>query len=295
MSKQPSIAVITSTIGRKTLEQCLQSVQNQRYACQHYVFVDGKQYATRIHYLEKKYPNVIFTYLPMNTGADGWTNSSINAIAPFLVKEDVLCYLDDDNWYDENHSEIIARAFRSQSILMAFTLRRFIAAESGEFLCNDDSESLGFWRTEETLRQYNVELGGKILTLEKANLGGFHIDTNCLAVSKQIAQAFAASWVVDKRNDRHFIQLFFQQGLPCLCTGSITVNYRFDFISQFALINQALNETHLTPDDFYLIQKSILQAENHEIGESLGRPWRIPHLWAKRQLIPLTPDFAHEK
>jgi len=100
-----TVAVITSTIGRSHLERAILSVQKQTYPCKHYVFVDGEQFAKDAKQILDKYPHVIATYLPMNTGANGWTNSSINAIAPFLVKEDVICYLDDDNWYEANHVE----------------------------------------------------------------------------------------------------------------------------------------------------------------------------------------------
>ncbi|VEI46842.1 glycosyltransferase [Actinobacillus equuli] len=84
----PSVAIITSTIGRPHLERAILSVQQQSYTnCKHYVFVDGEQFFTNAKTIVEKYPHVVVTYLPMNTGANGWTNSSINAIAPFWLKK----------------------------------------------------------------------------------------------------------------------------------------------------------------------------------------------------------------
>ena len=65
---QPSVAIITSTIGRAELEQTILSVQNQSYSCKHYVFVDGEIFWHKAKAILDKYPNVIPIYLPMNTG-----------------------------------------------------------------------------------------------------------------------------------------------------------------------------------------------------------------------------------
>jgi len=89
-----------------------------------------------------KYPHVIATYLPMNTGANGWTNSSINAIAPFLVKEDVICYLDDDNWYEANHVENSLKVLNETGADYVFALRNLYDAQE-EFVCQDLLESIG--------------------------------------------------------------------------------------------------------------------------------------------------------
>ncbi|MBV6529456.1 glycosyltransferase, partial [Ursidibacter maritimus] len=139
-----SVAVITSTIGRSDLERAILSVRQQSYPCKHYVFVDGKQYHQQAKTILDKYPEVIVTYLPMNTGANGWTNSSINAIAPFLVKEDVICYLDDDNWYEPNHVESGVKLLQNEEYDYAYSLRNLYTLD-GEFLSPDSIESIGFY------------------------------------------------------------------------------------------------------------------------------------------------------
>lgn len=94
-TNQLTVAVITATIGRDELERTIESIKNQSYPCKHYIFVDGEDFRYKAKTILDKYPDVIPIYLPMNTGKNQMFNSSINAIAPFLVSEDIICYLDD--------------------------------------------------------------------------------------------------------------------------------------------------------------------------------------------------------
>ncbi|WLF83411.1 hypothetical protein [Moraxella sp. ZY210820] len=57
------------------------------------------------------YSNIEVIYLPMNTGGTSkkLLNSAINSAATFLVEEDIICYLDDDNWYDLHHVEYLVQ------------------------------------------------------------------------------------------------------------------------------------------------------------------------------------------
>lgn len=99
MNKQNSktVAVVTSTIGRPELALAIESVQNQTYPCKHYVFVDGNIFWDKAKSILEQFPDVIPIYLPMNTGKNRILNGAINAAAAFLVEEDIICYLDDDN------------------------------------------------------------------------------------------------------------------------------------------------------------------------------------------------------
>lgn len=72
----------------------------------------------------------------MNTGANGWTNSAINAIAPYLVKEPVICYLDDDNWFTPTHVEACIKTLHEQQADYVYAFRSFYS-EVGEYLCPD--------------------------------------------------------------------------------------------------------------------------------------------------------------
>lgn len=223
--KPKTVAVITSTIGRAELERAIVSVQQQTYPCKHYVFVDGEQYFDKVKALalQEKYPNVIFTFLPMNTGAGGWTNSSINAIAPFLVKEDILCYLDDDNWYEHHHIQSIIDGFNSYAdVEVVYNLRRLMK-EDGEFLCNDNVESLGFWGFKKIV--YNVSFNKVDEILHSYIHRTGHVDTNCIAMTKQVAQELSPFWIKAKNNDYMVFQQCLKQKKVMVSTGQRTVNY----------------------------------------------------------------------
>lgn len=125
MSK--TVAVITSSIGRPELTKAISSVKQQTYPCKHYIFVDGAQFEEQVRAIVGSDPDLVVTYLPMNTGANGWVNSSINAIAPFfLVKEYIICYLDDDNWYEPNHIEVVVNALEKNKADFTYSLRNFV-------------------------------------------------------------------------------------------------------------------------------------------------------------------------
>ncbi|MDK4683680.1 glycosyltransferase [Kingella negevensis] len=64
----PTVAIITATIGRAELERAIQSVAAQTHPCTHYVFVDGKQHAAAARPILERYPHVKAVYLPVNTG-----------------------------------------------------------------------------------------------------------------------------------------------------------------------------------------------------------------------------------
>ena len=98
-----TVAVVTSTIGRPELALAIKSVQNQTYPCKHYIFIDGNMFWDKAKSMLAQFPNVVPIYLPMNTGKNRILNGAINAAAAFLVEEDIICYLDDDNQLREDH------------------------------------------------------------------------------------------------------------------------------------------------------------------------------------------------
>ncbi|WP_370692246.1 glycosyltransferase [Moraxella sp. ZY210820] len=267
-------------MGRAELERAILSVQQQQYPCKHYVFVDGKQYFDKIQALEEKYPDVIFTYLPMNTGANGWTNSYINTIAPFLIKEDIICYLDDDNWYQPEHTQVIANAFTQYEIDVAYTLRCFMT-EQGEYICDDNSESLGFYHFEEfgceiTFNNYHRRIGLKVHR-------GFLVDTNCLAMTIQTARELAHYWTYSQQNDAYVWQQCLQQKKSIMATAQYTVNYVVNIKSYLLQIfyDDFEVQDHQKVEFFH----KILKAWNQNV---LDRPetkgWHIPSLYIDGKL-----------
>lgn len=289
-----SIAVVTSTIGRAELEDAILSVKAQIYPCHHYVFVDGKIHAEKVKPLEQKYPDVVFTYLPISTGENGWTNSYINAMSAFVIKEDIICYLDDDNWYEPNHTSVIATAFHEQNIDVAFTYRKLFEPKTKTFICNDNSESTGFWKFSECAFKHEVTFNDRTFILQDILHNGFHVDTNCLALSKETAQQFAAEWVKHKRNDRYLTNTLFNADLSVLSTGKITVNYNCDLIKQlnigdeiYALFNVDKNNEEQT----FSFLSNCMRSLNEAAGELFGYPWIHPYLFKNKELQRVEMNF----
>ncbi|WGE45728.1 glycosyltransferase family 2 protein [Actinobacillus equuli] len=229
----PSVAIITSTIGRPHLERAILSVQQQSYTnCKHYVFVDGEQFFTNAKTIVEKYPHVVVTYLPMNTGANGWTNSSINAIAPFLVKEDLVCYLDDDNWYEPNHVENCVRQLTAHQYDYVYSMRNFMNVETGKFICQDTFESVGKYHKmvgDIDVSSDALGISGTIC-LERKN----HIDTNCYCLKREVAIKASQYWYSGECNDNNVSNwLLSSNEYRGDCTHTFCVNYALD-VKRFA-------------------------------------------------------------
>ncbi len=96
------VAVVTPTIASKHLKQCIDSVNKQTYKdITHYIFVDGCQYEPEARKILKQSPKTKMIELEENVGK-GWYGHRVYAACSFLVNADVICYLDEDNWYEPN-------------------------------------------------------------------------------------------------------------------------------------------------------------------------------------------------
>lgn len=278
--QQPSVAVITPSIGRASLRKTIESVQGQSYPCQHYVFVDGQNYHQAVQEIVKDYPDVIVTYLPMNTGANGMCNSVVNAVAPFLVTEDIICYLDDDNWIDEHHVRYLVDDLVKYQADYAYNLRYFVNHQ-GEIICEDNMYNLGFWRFDKiesvvNFDTFKMQFG---LVLHQ----GYLIDTNSYAIRRELAQKLAIVWVEDGRvNDQNITATLLASDKVGICTGQRTVYY---VIESQKLINisedlRALyRQHHLGEDeDLEYVRVKILQDLDEHIYQQYQQqnkmlPW----------------------
>jgi glycosyltransferase involved in cell wall biosynthesis len=98
------VAVVTPTIGSIHLSQCLQSVDEQTYEdLTHYVFIDGeKEHGDKVWHQLEGATRVKTIRLEENVGK-GWYGHRVYAACSFLVNADIICYLDEDNWFDPCH------------------------------------------------------------------------------------------------------------------------------------------------------------------------------------------------
>lgn len=136
------VCVITPTIGKDGLVKAMRSVNQQTYKnITHLVVADGKEYLDRIVNLD--YDNLVITSVPFNTGGNGFYGHRILASYPHLVNHDYILFLDDDNWWDENHVVSLVDLCEEKNLDFAHSLRKVYI--DNEYLADDCCEAIGRW------------------------------------------------------------------------------------------------------------------------------------------------------
>lgn len=201
------VAVVTPTIGAKTLSECVQSVENQTYEdLVHYIFLDGKEYENKIWHQLEDATKVKTIRLEENVGK-GWYGHRVYAACGFLVNADVICYLDEDNWLEPNHVEKLVEKIKAGAD-WAYSLRK-IVDKDGEFVCEDNCESLGKWPVYFNKDQY-------------------HIDTSSFMVKRDVAIRVGQTWYGQWGADRQFFGTLKQYFPNFACSKEYSLNYRLD-------------------------------------------------------------------
>ncbi len=141
---EPSVAVITCTTGRNTLLESLNSIFNQTHKnIQHYIVTDAAMDEAAFNHMRASHatPNRHFARWPTKVGGEGWECRRLwSAIAP-LVNEDLVCFLNDDDWFEPQHIESLVNVIKS-GFDWGYAFRK-IYNEDGTYLCDDICESLG--------------------------------------------------------------------------------------------------------------------------------------------------------
>ena len=197
-----SVAVVTSTQGRSTITKAIQSVKDQTRKATHYVFIHGAEYS------DKTVPHLaddtVAVHLPRANGGGGYGMAPVFALAPFAITEDVICYLDDDNWYEPDHIESLVEMIEKHDLGWAYSYRKIVDNE-GNFICEDNCESLG-------------------MQLNSANQ--YLVDNSCYVVRTNVARRHSHAWYVPVVSDRSFQHELMRAGLSVGTTGKHSVNYR---------------------------------------------------------------------
>lgn len=204
------VAVVTPTIGAKTLTRCIESVQNQTYEnLTHYIFLDGQECYEKVHHVlyDKCGKKTIKTIELQENIGKGWYGHRAYSACSFLVNADVICYLDEDNWYDPEHVENAVKRL-NEGFDWVYSLRK-IYDKDGNFLFEDNCESLGQWPV-----YFNDQV--------------FHIDTSSFAVRTNVAVNVGHSWYGQWGADRQFFAAAKKYFPNFACTGKYTLNYRLD-------------------------------------------------------------------
>lgn len=201
------VAVVTPTIGSNSLIQCIKSVDRQTYQdLTHYIFIDGYEHRRSVFDNCEGYSKSKFVILEDNVGK-GWYGHRVYAASSFLVNADIICYLDEDNWYEPNHIQTLVNKIKGGAD-WAYSLRK-IYDKDGTYICDDNCESLGKWPV-----YFNDEV--------------FHIDTSSFAIRRDVAVRIGHAWYGQWGADRQFFGALKQHFPNYACNNEHTLCYRLD-------------------------------------------------------------------
>jgi glycosyltransferase involved in cell wall biosynthesis len=206
----PKVTVITPTTGSSQVYDAAKSVNKQTYSnVEHIVVIDKPEKSDSVFKSLREFKSIIVN-VPYNTGHSGYNGHRIYGAFSYLVDGDFICFLDEDNWFEENHIETLVNTIKAGS-KWAYSLRKIVSQE-GDYICNDDCESLGRW---------------------KSILNDNFVDVNCFMIPKQAAVAFSPYWYRRARHpqeqpevDRILSAFMMQNMVEFNTNGLYTVNYR---------------------------------------------------------------------
>ena len=204
-----SAVVILPTTGAPEVRTAIESVLNQTYPTKLYLVCDGDQFKGKVKTIADEYlgnPNFKVCYLPDNVGANGFYGHRVYAAFSHLVNEEYVLFLDQDCWFDKNHVSECVVKIKQKNLDWSYSLRK-IMDKDGNYICNDDCESLGQW-----------------LAWTKVN----HIDTNSYCIRRDVLIRLASVWHGGWGQDRVFLQAISTHFKKWECTKQYTVNYRLD-------------------------------------------------------------------
>jgi hypothetical protein len=208
-----TVVVITPTTGAPELEDCVRSVLNQDYPnVEHLIVVDGVEHEKAVREmlwrLDADAPVTVLV-LPWNTGQDKWYGGRVMAAASYLVNQDYVMFLDQDNMIAPDHVTSLVRVIETGGYDWAYSLRK-IYSKDGEFICEDDCESLGWW-----------PIGGE----EQL---GYLIDTSAYFFKNEFARSTGHFWNWGWGGDRRYLELVTQSlgHDNFACSGLSTLHYR---------------------------------------------------------------------
>lgn len=204
----PFVTIVTATTCTPYLRQNLNSVLAQTYNnVQHLVVVDGKHHLDKLDF-DISADTII---LPYATGTEQYNGHRIYAAATYLARGDFIIYLDEDNWLEPNHVQSLVDLAKANPDGFYCSLRK-IADMDGNYVCNDDCESLGNWMSV---------------------INDYFIDVNCFFLPKKLALQLTPIWYRRARHledqpevDRALTFVLRQNKISCHVSGEYTINYR---------------------------------------------------------------------
>jgi hypothetical protein len=188
LQEPADFAVVIPTTLRPTIVDAVRSVFHQRFAgtVQTLIGIDAStESLRRVEEVCASVPDrhsVLLFYPGYSTSTrhgglhatrDG---GSLRTILSYLANSRYVAYLDDDNWWSEDHLSALY-AVLSAGAEWAYALRWFVHPGSRQPICRDDWESVG------PGRGYFSSAGG-------------WVDPNCLAIDKIACEAVLRWWSI---------------------------------------------------------------------------------------------------
>jgi glycosyltransferase involved in cell wall biosynthesis len=215
----PLVSIITATTGHPHLSDALNSVSQQTFReIEHLIFIDGESRLDAakaiLHSVPEDTRRQVVT-LPFSVGENGFNGHRMYGAGTYLARGKWLCFLDEDNFFQPDHIERLLVAVRHAEASWAYSLR-MIVDQSGQVLCPDNCESLGFWPS---------------CLNDKDHL----IDVNCYFLRRDVALAISPLWYrrarqagvmeVDRVICRALLKSFGDKGV---LSGHHSVGYRVE-------------------------------------------------------------------
>ena len=205
-----SATVIIPTTGSPLVKDAIESVLNQSYHTQLYLVVDGNEHANKIRDIldvnKLSDHSINICVLPENVGAKGFYGHRVYAAFTHLINTEHVLYLDQDCFLDNDHVETIIHTIETNDLDWCYSLRK-IVDRNGNYMCNDDCESLGKWNP---VMKYH------------------HVDTNCYCIKTSVATKISQVWHGGWGQDRVFYSVISEHFKNFDCSGKYTLNYRLD-------------------------------------------------------------------
>lgn len=182
--------IVMATVVRDTFPQALRSVYAQAFAGRIQVLVGVDRWAgdrAMVEQLRAEAPSHVAVMLldlgystsQRNGGVyPSHYGGALKTILSYAANSRHVFYLDDDNWYAAEHVATMLAAVRGNA--WAFSLRHFVAAETGALLCPDTWESVGTGRGVYAQAQ-----------------GGF-VDTNCFCIDALACSDVFPEWAMTR-------------------------------------------------------------------------------------------------
>jgi hypothetical protein len=197
MPEPLKIAVVTPyhVPNDAQLRQCRQSVLEQTYPCTHIPVADGHPSP-----IFAEAPRTLHVVLPQSSGDYGNTPRAVGAMLADAYGFDAVAFLDDDNWFEPDHLDIMAATQRETGAPLVACFRRFRHLDGSDLEMTEAVED-------------NMT----------------HVDANCWLICRP-AFPLLGGWRVPKSisyiADRIFFQRAVRERYRIGFTQKRTVNYR---------------------------------------------------------------------